>query len=177
LNKENTPPEKQFDNDAIATARPEAPAKPGDGQLGPLPPELLELLRRSGINVNDPTAVRVLIEASLMKFQGALQFPPAEILRGWEEVCPGITQKLVEWSDRQVTHRHNLEKQRAERSENRADRGQLIAAGVAILSLILATVLGLYDKTTASAFVALLGIGGPAAAIALASIRKPASVP
>jgi uncharacterized membrane protein len=176
LNKENKPPEKQFDNDVITNAEPEA-VKLGDGRSGPLSPELLELLRRSGINVSDPTAARVLIEASLMKFQGSLQFPPAEILKGWEDVCPGITQKLVEWSDRQVRHRHELEKQRADRSETRADRGQLIAAGIAILSLILATVLGLHDKTTASALMAILGIGGPAAAIALTSIRKPSSAP
>lgn len=119
-----------------------------------------------GFDLRDPKLVRILV--GLMKFQGSLQYPPAEILEGWERLYPGITRKLVEQSERQTRHRHGLETMRTNRSEDRADRGQKIMACLAGLGLVLSAAVGIFGSWIAACVLAIVSIGGPAAATAIA---------
>jgi uncharacterized membrane protein len=170
-------------NEPIDPNDPPPPASEGrDGRnssegFEPLPEAIKGILRRAGFETSDPKVVKILLEASLTKIQGSLDFPPAHILRGWEEVFPGITAKLVEWRERQTSHRHRMEKLQTERAEKRADDGQFIAAILALFGLTCATILGLNNHPVVAFFMMVLSIGGPAAAIILAKNASPPRVP
>jgi uncharacterized membrane protein len=127
-----------------------------------------ELLRGAGVDVADPEVSRAL-EISLTSISGTSQLPPPILLEKWEVLYPGITAKFVEWIDRQSKHRQRLENQAEERSQLRQDRSQWIAGGIAITGLILAAVVGVFGNPWVAGVIAVVGVGGPTAAVALAS--------
>jgi hypothetical protein len=74
-----------------------------------IPPGLDTVLRKAGI---DPTPdVTKAIEISLMMFRGSLPLPPPPILAEYEKTFPGLTEKIIHWTEEQRTHRQSLERQ------------------------------------------------------------------
>ena len=90
------------------------------------------------------------------------------LLQQWEPLYPGITKKFVDWTEAQATHRRAIERQRADRSEDRQDRAQTIAERTMYLGLALAAVVGIWGSWIVGAVLAVVSVGGPAAATLLA---------
>ena len=140
-----------------------------------VPAGLAPALRAAGFDPSDPKFTRAL-EISLKFFSGQNVLPPAEHVAPWEELYPGISNKIVEWTEEQAAHRRSLERLRVERAEARMDRGQLTAVSVAISGLILAAIVGIWGSSLAAIFIALFAVGGPTAALAIAMrLKKPGS--
>jgi uncharacterized membrane protein len=139
---------------------------------GPIPASLNEILQAEGVNVDDPQVSRA-IEISLQLTGGPLPLIPPDFLREYGEVDPELPSRIIKWTETQSAHRRALEKQRAERSERRLDRGQYIAGGVALGGLLIAGVTGIFGSPFASVAIAILAVGGPTAAIALTRIWPP----
>jgi uncharacterized membrane protein len=99
---------------------------------------------------------------------GSLPVPPASILTEYEQAFPGLGTKIVSWTEEQRKHRQSLEKQRTDGAERRMNRGQLIAAFVAIWGITLAAVVGIFGSLYVGIALAVVSIGGPTAAIWIA---------
>jgi uncharacterized membrane protein len=149
--------------EAKPTAR--APADVPKKQLEIIPPALDTALRTAGIDTGDPNVFRALEISLTMMFSGSLPLPPPLILKEYESVHPGLVAKFVEWTEQQSAHRKTLEKTKTDRSENRLDRGQVIAACVALGGLVLASVEGIWGNAWVAAIIAIVSVGGPTAAI------------
>jgi uncharacterized membrane protein len=135
-----------------------------------VPPALDGVLEAAGVDLKNPQVTKALeISMSFMVARGSLPLPPADILAEYEREFPGLGQKLIEWTEQQREHRQSLERYRAEGSERRMDRGQLIAASVAITGLLVAGAVGIFGSAWAAGLIAIVAIGGPTAAIWLAS--------
>jgi uncharacterized membrane protein len=147
-----------------------AESAPAQNQPELIPPALDSVLRNVGINPQDP-AVSKALEVSLttmMMYGGSLPLAPPQILKEYQKIKPELVDKFVEWTEAQSAHRRELEKTRVDRSERRLDRGQFIAAAVAIGGLFLSTVEGIGGNAYVAAVMAVVAIGGPTAAIWLA---------
>jgi uncharacterized membrane protein len=105
---------------------------------------------------------------SLMVATASLPLPPSIILEEYEKSFPGLGTKIISWTEEQRRHRQGLERQRTEGAERRMDRGQMIAAGVAIWGLTLAAAVGIFGSSYVGIALAVVSIGGPTAAIWLA---------
>jgi len=139
------------------------PQRDNEGQPQSDPLEPLEPLEEI---VKDPRVAKILIR--LARFTGSLPYPPDFILEGWERIYPGITKKLVEQTERQTAHRHQLETMMAEGAERRANRGQFIMAFIAVFGLSLSAYVGLKGNWIVGSVLAVVSIGGPTAATAIA---------
>lgn len=168
--KNDTPP---LTANAVTRPEPESPSK---NQSEIIPPGLDSALRASGIDPKDPTVTRAL-EISLMMFSGSLPLAPPPILKEYQSIKPEIVDKLIEWTETQAAHRRDLERTRTERSENRFDRGQKIAAAVALGGLILAAAEGVFGNPWVAAVIAIVAIGGPTAAIIMARNMRAQQTP
>jgi uncharacterized membrane protein len=145
-------------------------ARPGDGTTGSaliVPSALIEALKQAGLDPSDPRFSRAL-EITSLSISGSTNFPPAVLLQQWEPLYPGITAKFVKWTEEQAAHRRSLEKQEFVRSQRRQDRAQFITAGAMYLGLVLSAIVGIFGHPFASAVLAIVSIGGPTAATALA---------
>jgi uncharacterized membrane protein len=103
-----------------------------------------------------------------MMFSGSLPLPPPSVLAEYNAAYPGLVDKIVEWTEIQRQHRQALERQTAEGSERPMNRGQLIAATVAIWGLTLAAAVGIFGNPYVATVIAIVAIGGPTAALLLA---------
>jgi uncharacterized membrane protein len=103
-----------------------------------------------------------------MMFSGSLPIAPPQILNEYKKVDPALVQKLVDWTEQQSKHRRDIENLKANSSEARLDRGQLIGAAVALGGLTLATVVGVWGNPWVAGLMAIVAVGGPTAAIYLA---------
>jgi uncharacterized membrane protein len=112
-----------------------------------------------------------------MMFSGSLPLAPPPILKEYQSIKPELVDKLIEWTEKQATHRRDLERIRTERSENRFDRGQKIAASVALGGLILAAGEGILGNPWVAAIIAVVAIGGPTAAIIMARNMRTQQTP
>ena len=116
---------------------------PPQNKLEIIPPVLNSVLRNAGIDPRDPSVSKALEVSLTMMVGGALPLAPPPILKEYQNVKPELVDKIVEWTETQSIHRRALEKTRSDRSENRLDRGQWIAATVALGGLLLATIEGI----------------------------------
>ncbi len=98
-----------------------------------------------------------------------MMLPPAFVLEAYKRELPEIVPKLVEWTDRQITHSRNLEEKISAASGRRKDRSQLGAAAVAIVGIVCATVVAVSGATVAAIIIAIVAVGGPVAAYTLAN--------
>ncbi len=132
-------------------------------------PELIAALRSLGIDPSNPdraAAVSKALEFSLTMFGGPL--PPPSLLAEYNKAVPGLADRIVGWVEQQREFRQSQERFRSERSQNRMDRGQIIAATVAIVGLFLAAWVGVWGNVVAACIIAIASIGGPTAAVVLA---------
>jgi hypothetical protein len=91
------------------------------------------------------------------------------MLAEYQEVLPDLPQRFVEWTETQAAHRRELECMRAEGLENRMNRGQWGALIVAVAGLGISGAVGIFGYWVASAVIAVVSVGGPTAAVILAS--------
>jgi uncharacterized membrane protein len=104
----------------------------------------------------------------MMMASGSLPLPPPAVLSDYNEAFPGLVEKIVDWTEEQRQHRMRLENQVTAGTENRMNRGQLIAASVAIIGLGLAALVGIVGNPYVAMVIAVVSIGGPTAAVYLA---------
>jgi uncharacterized membrane protein len=125
-----------------------------------------EILKALGDLQNQPVPTEKDIETVLRvtAYKGA--WPPASVIAEQEAAYPGAGVRLLEWTERQTAHRHNLERLQVEGQERRMDRGQLFSLIIPICALVCAAYIasvahGVYGTIIAvSALV--VGVGGPA---------------
>jgi uncharacterized membrane protein len=137
-------------------------------EINPESDRLLEsILRSSGIDPRNPQVSRALeISLSTMMFSGSLPLVPPPILQEYGNIRPELVDKLIDWTEKQATHRRELERLRTEGSEKRLNRSQWIGAIVAVTGLALSAIVANHSATAIA--IALVAIGGPTAAIWLA---------
>lgn len=125
-----------------------------------IPAPVKEILENQGINLDDPQirgAVQITFEAT--SYKGPM--PPPGMLQAYDQIRPGISDKIIEWTDKQVNHRIALESSAIERNEDRMDTGQKIAGSAAIAGIIAACILGVFGDPSAAIAVVAIGVGGP----------------
>jgi uncharacterized membrane protein len=121
-----------------------------------------------------PEEQREVIERYMAQYE-MIRSPllPPEVLRQYGEVVPGLEQKLVEWVENETSHRQKLEVDSFEEAKSLRARSQIAGPAVAIVSILAAASVAIYNPTTASASIAIVavivGVGGPFAARILAS--------
>lgn len=134
--------------------------------LNKLPPELRSLIEQSGGQVTTEVLM------SMAMYRGP--WPPPSILAEYEEHFPGWGRRLLELTERQVDHRHQLERRQIDRAEQRMDNGQKFGFAVAVLSImtagcVLIVVPGMWPTALGAAVLAIAGVGGPAVERVLAT--------
>jgi len=133
-----------------------------------IPPVLDTALRTAGVDTRDPNVSKAL-EISLMMYSGTLPLPPPPVLAAYADAFPGLVEQIVSWTDEQRQHRFDLERERAKGSEARLDRAQRNAFMVACGGLVLAAIVGVLGNPWVAGIIAIVGVGGPTAAVALAA--------
>jgi uncharacterized membrane protein len=134
-----------------------------------IPPELEEELEKAGIDTKDPAVSRTISVMLSRSYYGPMMLPPAFVLEEYKREFPEIVPKLIEWTERQIAHRHNDENLARDRSENRLDRAQIGALAVAVSGLCLAAAVGTFGNAVVASIIAIVSVGGPVAATALAT--------
>ncbi|MBS4095271.1 MAG: hypothetical protein KGZ83_00360, partial [Sulfuricella sp.] len=91
---------------------------------------------------------------------------------------PELKLKLVEVLAQQTKHRIDTEKQLIALGVEQQKRAQIYTFTVSTLSLICATCLGYWGSPWLAGIIAIVGVGGPSAALAVAErMAKPRSGP
>lgn len=122
-----------------------------------------------------PEEDRTLLIESLVVENHSFRSPllPPEIMRQYGEVLPGLSEKLVEWTEEESKHRRRLEELAFEEAQLLRRRAQIAGPLVAIVSLAIAGLIGVLNPTAfgaaISAVVVIAGVGGPFAARLLAN--------
>lgn len=98
--------------------------------------------------------------------------PPPDLLAQYGNIAPDLPERIIGWTEQQSKHRQSLERMRTEGSEGRMNRGQWISAAVAFLSLVVAAIVGIYGNPWVAGVIAVVGVGGPTAAVALARVLQ-----
>src|SRR5207248_700246 len=96
-------------------------------------------------------------------------WPPAQMLAEYEQHFPGWGNRMLELTERQVAHRHEMERKQVDRAENRMDRGQhfgFIMGGLAVLAAAATLIFAPASWSTSFAACVLVavGVGGPTVA-------------
>jgi uncharacterized membrane protein len=140
-----------------------------------LPPDVRAALKQGGVTVTSEVLM------SMAMYRGPHM--PAVMAAEYERYFPGWGTRMLELTEKQVSHRQELERKQVERSERRMDAGQLfsfIVAGLSVVGTVAIVVLGPATWYTAIAAVglAVVGVGGPAVARIMATkFRWPSNKP
>jgi uncharacterized membrane protein len=92
-------------------------------------------------------------------FSGPL--PPPEMLRQYNEIAPGMAERIVAMAEEQSSHRRTLEKKVVFGNELRAHIGQWMAFAISLAGIGAGVYLIMHDKPTEG----LVSIFGPLAAV------------
>jgi uncharacterized membrane protein len=139
------------------------------GEIETVPPAIDAALRSAGVDPQDPNITKTVgISLNMMTARGHLPLPPPQLLNEYDQVYPGLTAKIVAWTDEQRHHRMELERLVTTGSESRMNRGQVIAGAVALCGLCLAALVGTYGNPWVAGVIAVVSVGGPTAAVYLA---------
>jgi uncharacterized membrane protein len=163
--------DKELPNEAGPQGEPPDPGKPRPAPPSEiLSPSLAKALQSAGVDPKNPDITKTveIISLNMMTAIGSLPLPPPAVLSEYNEVFPGLADQIVKWTEEQRHHRMKLEIQVTTGAEQRMNRGQLIAAGVALIGLSLAALVGIVGNPWAAAVIAVVSIGGPTAAVYLA---------
>jgi uncharacterized membrane protein len=131
-----------------------------------LPPDLRAAIGEGGVKVTTEVLM------SMATYRGP--FMPAQMVAEYERYFPGWGVRMLELTEKQVSHRHEQERKELERSENRMDRGQKFGFSIAALSLVAAMGIEIlvpssWPTTVAALGLVIVGVGGPAVARILAT--------
>lgn len=150
-------------------------------QASPIPPEILKKLPPE-ILENLPPDIKAVIEQkggfklttemSMATFRSP--WLPASVLAEYDHYFPGWGTRMLELTEKQVSHRHELERKQVDRAESRMDRGQTFGFSVAGISIVAAAMISIaappYWFTSVAALgLVIVGVGGPAVARILAT--------
>ena len=157
-----------------STTPPEAAPPPND--IVRLPPEAVTRIARAGVDPNDPRIQSVIAIATA--YGGPI--PSPEMLNAYRSVHPDLPEKIVQWTEVQMAHRHALENASAHGSERRMNMGQVFTFAGAIIGLTLAAGVGVAGNTVVGSVIAIVAVGGPTAAFILArtldwGMRRPSA--
>ncbi|MSO98590.1 MAG: DUF2335 domain-containing protein [Rhodospirillaceae bacterium] len=127
--------------------------------------DIISVLQNAGKNPSSSNLTKAIFSLTMMS-SGPL--PPPTMLAEYERAIPGLGQKIVGWTEQQREHRQSPERLRIDGSERRMNRGQIIAASVALFGLALAASVGMWGISSVGITIAIVSVGGPTAAVALA---------
>lgn len=92
------------------------------------------------------------------------------MFKQYEDSFPGTVEQIIKLTVQQGRHRQELERLKTQGEERRLNRGQFIAASVALLGIAIAGFVGLYGNLWVAGVIAIVGVGGPTAAVWLARV-------
>ncbi|GEM_PF-4005050 len=127
-----------------------------------------------------PEEIRERILTYSQRFE-MIQSPllPPKLLQEYDQVIPGLSEKLVEWTENETRHRHDLDNQSFNEVRSLRSRAQIFGFIVAITGLLSAGAIGiaaaLYSSSSAAVLggvLAIVSVGGPFAARILAGRFK-----
>lgn len=117
---------------------------------------------------------QVTLQQSLEITQGPL--PRPEVMADYDKAVPGLAAKLVEWTENETRHRHQLEQRSFEETKILRSRAQVFGVVVSVTGLVIAGVVGSFaaingsvSGATAASVIAIVSVGGPFAARLLAN--------
>lgn len=96
------------------------------------------------------------LDIELRQFRGPL--PTPALLAQYEQVHPGLAERIVRMAESEQQHRHQLEQHDVEQPYLLARRGQWFAMTLAVLVLLLAAVMAIAGSPAAGTVVAALDI-------------------
>ncbi|MEN9281539.1 MAG: hypothetical protein RL594_474 [Bacteroidota bacterium] len=85
--------------------------------------------------------------------------PPPSVLHQYDEVFPGLAERIVTSMELEQQHRHALDRKLFETHRDAFSRGQWIAATIALVCLVLGFVLGYNGHSAAAVAFATGGLG------------------
>lgn len=134
-------------------------------------PDVLSQLDWQAIPERERQILQTVIHAKFEMIRSPL-LPPT-LLREYNDVVPGLAEKLVEWTETESEHRRSMEKKAFEETRKLQSRGQWFGGTVSIIGLCLAALIAYLSPTASSAtvavIIAIVSVGGPFAARLLAS--------
>ena len=121
-----------------------------------------------------PKIHQVTLERRLEITQGPL--PRPEVLAEYDRALPGLAAKLVEWTENETGHRHQLEETSFDEAKSLRSRAQVFGVVVSVTGLAVSGVVGVFSAingsisgATAASVIAIVSIGGPFSARLLAA--------
>jgi uncharacterized membrane protein len=94
--------------------------------------------------------------------------PSAALLREYAAIDPSLPARIADQFVAQSIHRRELEALVAQGSERRQNLGQMLTFTLASLGVTLAAVVGIWGNPVVASVLAVVAVGGPAAAFVLA---------
>jgi uncharacterized membrane protein len=82
------------------------------------------------------------------------------LLKQYEDSFPGTVEQIIKLTVQQGRHRQELERLKTQGEERRLNRGQLIAASVALLGIAIVGFVGLYGNPWVAGVIAIVGVSG-----------------
>jgi uncharacterized membrane protein len=138
---------------------------PDDEILEGAPEE--EVVEAAATKVAD-RAIRILSA----RFAGPL--PPPGALAAYEDLSPGLANRIMEMAEREQTHRHQLENTAFATETLLGKRGQIFALGICLAGFVVVIILALNGEGGAAAIIGSLDLVGLVAAF-LVRPRSPYS--
>jgi uncharacterized membrane protein len=100
---------------------------------------------------------------------------PPELLKRYDNVIPGLPEKLVSWTEEEALHRRSMEREAFEEARALRSSGQKAGLWTSLLGLSVAGIVGVFSAIHGSAagaavasVLAIVSVGGPFAARILA---------
>lgn len=91
--------------------------------------------------------------------QWAGPLPPPAVLKQYDEVFPGLAERIVTSMEREQEHRHSVDRELIQTHQVAFTRGQWIAATIALICLVLGFVLGYNGQSVAAVAFVTGGLG------------------
>ena len=95
----------------------------------------------------------------------AYSVPPPAMSRGYEEVLPGSTERILRMAETEQAHRIEWEDEALRRASNRRERGLSLGTLVALSSLAVAALLAMNGHDWVAGVIGGAGIAGPAVSL------------
>lgn len=134
----------------------DSPSEPDiDGDEETDPPTDLMLTTESGDKIDATPLARLVdsrVESILVHHRGPL--PPPEQLRAYDEVRPGLADRIVSMAEREQQHRHTMQAESIRGGLNLSRRGQHYGLGIALTVLVAAVILVLTGHEAAGIVIA-----------------------
>lgn len=109
---------------------------PGQQRLEPVA-EADSILDALPADLRDDPRAQIIAQRVVMEYEERIvsPLPPPRVMRQYEEVSPGLTERFVEEWARQANHRREMERRWLSASIGRAARGQTYAFLIALAGL------------------------------------------